>query len=122
MQWHLKNERQNPVGVATSISLQGAKNSMLNNLCIPLLTDELCTISNVPKIGDIETNLAILRSLGATVNYLDKDVVTIKSLDSRPVSSLPVPRNPAGTSSPPPPAQSFTRARFRCENGSSAST
>ena len=60
-----------------AIHLQGAKNSMLNNLCLPLFTKEECIIENVPDIQDINANLLFLSNLGCDVKKLPEKKVII---------------------------------------------
>jgi UDP-N-acetylglucosamine 1-carboxyvinyltransferase len=51
------------------ISVQGAKNAALPIIAATLLTNEECTIFNVPKIGDVEVMLQILKKLGAKIDF-----------------------------------------------------
>lgn len=69
---------EGPSKLKGTINLQGSKNSMLINLVLPILTNEECVISNVPRIKDIELNLSILESLGSKIRWLDKHTVSIK--------------------------------------------
>jgi UDP-N-acetylglucosamine 1-carboxyvinyltransferase len=64
--------------ICGQISLQGSKNSMLNNLCLPLLTNEECIIENVPDISDIRLNIDCLEALNAKVNWINKNQVSIQ--------------------------------------------
>ena len=48
-----------------TVKISGAKNAALPALAATLLTSEECTLHNVPDLADIETMLALLRSLGA---------------------------------------------------------
>jgi UDP-N-acetylglucosamine 1-carboxyvinyltransferase len=59
------------------IYLQGSKNSMLNNLCLPLYTEDECIIENVPNIMDINDNLSFLSDLGCVVKKIHKNTVSI---------------------------------------------
>ncbi|HEY7063904.1 MAG TPA: UDP-N-acetylglucosamine 1-carboxyvinyltransferase [Chloroflexota bacterium] len=52
-----------------TVAAGGAKNAALPILAACLLTDEPCTIRNVPNIEDIYTMLAVLRALGAQVDH-----------------------------------------------------
>jgi len=55
-----------------SVTISGAKNSALPILAATLLTDEKCTIKNVPTtLRDITTMAKILRHLGAKVQIKD---------------------------------------------------
>ena len=69
---------EGPSKINGFLKLQGSKNSMLINLALPLLTDEECIISNVPRIADIELNLSILQDLGGKVRWLNNHTVSIK--------------------------------------------
>ena len=74
----------NPKGhfnLSNVLDLQGSKNSMLQNLCLPLLTQEECIIENVPKIRDIELNLSFLEKLGAQIKWIDKNTLSITCRD-----------------------------------------
>ena len=52
-----------------TVTIGGAKNAALPALAATLLTDEECTLTNVPDLADIETMLALLRSLGAEADH-----------------------------------------------------
>jgi UDP-N-acetylglucosamine 1-carboxyvinyltransferase len=60
-----------------TVPVGGSKNSALPILAACLLTDEPCTISNLPDIEDIYTMLAVLRALGAEVERHDRHTVTV---------------------------------------------
>jgi UDP-N-acetylglucosamine 1-carboxyvinyltransferase len=51
-----------------AVSVEGNKNSALPLIAACLLTDQECTISNVPRIRDVGVLLGLLRGLGATVS------------------------------------------------------
>ncbi len=53
------------------ISVSGAKNAALPIIAATLLTNEECTITNVPKIGDVEVMLKIMEKLGAQIDFHD---------------------------------------------------
>lgn len=48
----------------------GAKNAVLKLLAASLLTAEPCEIGNVPRIADVETMVAVLRAVGARVEWV----------------------------------------------------
>ena len=50
-----------------AVTVEGNKNSALPLIAACLLTDEECTIANVPRIRDVEVLLQLLRGLGARV-------------------------------------------------------
>ena len=47
----------------------GAKNAILPMMAATLLTEETCHLTNVPAITDVESMIALLRQLGAQVEY-----------------------------------------------------
>ena len=51
------------------VAVGGSKNAALPVLCACLLTEETCTIRQVPPFTDVLVLLKILRSLGAEVLY-----------------------------------------------------
>src|SRR5438309_6078229 len=48
------------------VTISGAKNAALPELCAALLSDEPVTLTNVPQLQDVNTTLKLLRSMGAT--------------------------------------------------------
>src|SRR6266496_1625992 len=75
----------------------GNKNAALPILAATLLADGPCRLDHVPRIRDVETMLALLTHLGATVEWTGKNAVTV---DARPAT----PREPD------PPFSARTRA------------
>ncbi len=59
------------------IEIGGSKNACLPILSAVVLADEPCTISNIPNISDALLSLDILKSLGATVDRINKNTVKI---------------------------------------------
>jgi UDP-N-acetylglucosamine 1-carboxyvinyltransferase len=59
-----------------SIEAFGAKNSVTKCLVASLLTDQVCTITNVPQIQEVEITLDMLASLGSKINW-DKQTHSI---------------------------------------------
>jgi UDP-N-acetylglucosamine 1-carboxyvinyltransferase len=58
------------------VNISGAKNAALPILISSLLTDGLCTFSNVPNLKDIESIKLLLSHLGAKIET-DEDIVKI---------------------------------------------
>jgi len=58
------------------VVVSGAKNAVLPILAATLLTDEPCVIKGVPNLGDTNTMLRILRSLGKNAEF-NKGTVTV---------------------------------------------
>ena len=54
------------VPLSGSIRVQGSKNSALPILFATILTEDPCTIRNVPDLSDVDTTVSILRELGMT--------------------------------------------------------
>ena len=52
-----------------SVVAAGAKNAMTKLLVASLLSDQPCIFENVPNIGDVETTVALIRELGAEVEW-----------------------------------------------------
>ena len=67
-----------------SIDVRGSKNATTPILAATLLTDEPCTISNVPLIEDVFRMLEILVGMGASVDWTDKRTVKICAKDIDP--------------------------------------
>jgi UDP-N-acetylglucosamine 1-carboxyvinyltransferase len=61
------------------VTISGAKNAALPELCAALLTDEPVTLHNVPRLQDVSTTLKLLRNMGATAERSESrpDVVSI---------------------------------------------
>ena len=53
--------------LAGRIDVEGNKNAALPLLAACLLTDQPCTLSNVPRIGDVDVMVRLLQDLGAGV-------------------------------------------------------
>ncbi len=72
------------------VTISGAKNAALPELCAALLTAERVTLSNVPRLHDVSTAIKLLRSMGVTVERTDArpDVVT---LDAGAISAREAP-------------------------------
>ena len=62
----------------------GNKNAALPILAATLLADGPCPIDNVPHIRDVETMLALLEHLGATVQWDGPNTVTVDTTKAEP--------------------------------------
>ena len=60
-----------------SVRISGAKNAAVAILPAILLTDEPCTVENLPEISDVTTILRTMSELGADVKVLNKSTVII---------------------------------------------
>src|SRR6185437_14365330 len=60
------------------VTVEGNKNSALPLIAACLLTDQECTLSNVPRIRDVDVLLELLRGLGATVQGAGSSTLRIQ--------------------------------------------
>ncbi len=60
------------------LTIQGAKNSVLPILAATVISGKVSTISNIPKLRDVDMMIKILSSLGANIS-LDENQVCIDS-------------------------------------------
>ncbi len=67
-----------------SISISGSKNAALPALAATLLTEELCTLENVPNLSDIRFMGKILHHLGAEVEQTEATTWKIKAANVSP--------------------------------------
>ena len=64
-----------------TLRASGNKNGVLPILAACLLTEEEVTLSNVPRIRDVDTMLALLSSLGADVEWIGANEVRVHAQD-----------------------------------------
>ena len=78
-----------PVGpLHGEVRISGSKNAVSKLMVAALLADETSTITNAPRIGDVEITAGMLRSVGAKVD-IDGDAVVIDP-DNLGQSRIPV--------------------------------
>ncbi|MEY3050533.1 MAG: hypothetical protein RLY31_318 [Bacteroidota bacterium] len=58
---------------------KGAKNEALQVICAPLLTTEPVTISNIPDIADVRSQIALMEGLGVKVTRNGPDSYTFQA-------------------------------------------
>lgn len=58
-----------------SLTVQGAKNSVLPILGATLLSGEVCRIRHCPRLRDVETAMEILRHLGCRADWQGRDLL-----------------------------------------------
>ena len=51
------------------VTISGAKNAALPELCATLLVPGPVTLHNVPKLQDVATALKLIRNMGVAVNW-----------------------------------------------------
>ncbi len=59
--------------LAGEVTISGAKNAALPELCAALLTAEPVTLTNVPQLQDVRTMLKLLRNMGTEVTESEAD-------------------------------------------------
>ena len=64
-----------------SVTVQGSKNSALPILFATILTEDRCTINNVPELSDVRTTLAILEELGMHCNRDHHGAICVETTD-----------------------------------------
>ena len=63
------------------VSISGAKNAALPELCACLLTAEPVTLENVPRLQDVATMVKLIRNMGVNVDRGDDGVVCVDAGD-----------------------------------------
>lgn len=76
--------------LAGTVTISGAKNAALPELCAALLTDEPVTLQNVPRLQDVSTMLKLIQNMGATAERCS-DVPSSVILNAGPLSSPEAP-------------------------------
>ena len=61
------------------VTISGAKNAALPELCAALLTPEPVTLRNVPRLQDVATMLKLIRNMGVQVEQGADGSVTINA-------------------------------------------
>jgi UDP-N-acetylglucosamine 1-carboxyvinyltransferase len=64
-----------------TIPISGAKNAVLKLMAAAVLCDEPCTITNAPRIADVETILEVLCDLGAEARWIGEHELRIHARD-----------------------------------------
>ena len=68
------------------VTISGAKNAALPELCAALLTPAGVTLNNVPRLQDVSTTLRLLRSMGVVAARSEAQPGTV-TLDARDVTA-----------------------------------
>jgi UDP-N-acetylglucosamine 1-carboxyvinyltransferase len=68
-----------PSRLSGNITPSGNKNAALPILAATLLTDEPVTLTNVPKIRDVEVMVELLRSMGSDVQWMGENEIKVKT-------------------------------------------
>ncbi len=73
-----------------SVTISGAKNAALPELCAALLTADAVTLENVPGLQDVSTMLKLIRNMGVVAER-NKDVPSTVTIDASALSSPEAP-------------------------------
>ncbi len=79
---------QGPTPLKGEVTISGAKNAAVAILPATLLIDGICTIENLPNISDVKISCEILKELGAKIEWIDNNTITV---DSRNISTTIAP-------------------------------
>lgn len=60
-----------------TITIQSAKNALSKQMVASILTDEPCTLDNIPRITEVDGVLAMLGELGLGYNWIDQDTLQL---------------------------------------------
>lgn len=63
------------------VTISGAKNAAVAILPATLLINGKCTIENLPDISDVQISCKILEKLGAKLEWINKNTITIDTTD-----------------------------------------
>ena len=63
------------------VTISGAKNAAVAILPATLLINGTCTIENLPNISDVQISCKILEKLGAKIEWIDTNTLTIDTTD-----------------------------------------
>ena len=66
------------------VQIAGMKNSALPIIYSTLLIDGESIIHNIPRVSDVENSLEILRKMGATAEFCDKNTIRINTKNAFP--------------------------------------
>ncbi|NLN28047.1 MAG: UDP-N-acetylglucosamine 1-carboxyvinyltransferase, partial [Firmicutes bacterium] len=66
-------------GLRGTVFVSGAKNAVLKLLVSALMTEELCTFRNVPRLADVTNMMHVLRGLGAQIEMTADRTVQVQA-------------------------------------------
>lgn len=70
---------QGPAQLAGKVAIQGAKNSAMKHVLIPLMTDAKFVLKNIPRIGSIDNLIEIIKLQGAEVSWVKANTLRIST-------------------------------------------
>ena len=66
-----------------SVRIAGAKNAVLKQMAAAVLTDELVTLRNVPKISDVAILREVMTDIGFAVHRRNGDALELQAVEAR---------------------------------------
>jgi UDP-N-acetylglucosamine 1-carboxyvinyltransferase len=70
------------VPLSGEIRIAGAKNAVLKMMAAAVLTDQLCTLRNVPKISDVAIMREVLTDIGFEVRRVNGDALELRAVEA----------------------------------------
>ncbi len=67
------------VSLHGEITPGGAKNAVTKQLVATLLTSEPCTLSNIPRINEVDVILGMLEELGTSTDWVDDETLRLRT-------------------------------------------
>lgn len=68
-----------PASLNGSVKVQGAKNSAMKHIFIPLISEGEYLLKNIPRIGSIDNHIRLIKAQGAKVKWMGKNSLKINS-------------------------------------------
>ncbi len=78
-----------PSKLKGEVHVQGAKNSAMKLVLLPLLTNDRFVLKNIPQIGSIHNLLKIVQLQGASINWTDDHTVEIDTRKVKQPQTIP---------------------------------
>lgn len=73
-----------PKTLKGEFTVNGCKNAATPIIAATLLIEEECILDNVPRVGDVEKMVALMRSLGSAIEWTDSNQLTINAQEATP--------------------------------------
>ncbi|MGH2357168.1 MAG: UDP-N-acetylglucosamine 1-carboxyvinyltransferase [Candidatus Limnocylindria bacterium] len=71
------------IPLSGEVAVAGAKNAVLKLMAASVLTDEVCTLRNVPRISDVAILREVMTDIGFEVRRMNGDALQIEARDAR---------------------------------------
>ena len=80
---------ERPSKLNGKVKVQGAKNSAMKHIFVPLFTNGEFILENIPRTGSTEKHIEIIKILGAKVDWLDKNTLKINTKNVTKAKIIP---------------------------------